>query len=257
MGIGHKLEYSSGWQRGCILDRHGRVGKTSLLVRYVHNQFNEAQPATCQASYLTKRLEVDGDVVTLALWDTAGQERFHALGPIYYRDADAALLVYDCSDRDSFARVKSWVNELRAMAGPSIMLALAGNKCDLDPRTHFVSDEEARSYAASIGGSFFATSAKTNVGIEATFLDLAKRALAERRRKAALASTAASGLGGARRSGVDPMGNAREDAKKQWSGQHEEMGSDMANESSCKSVHAIVRPEVKPSCRCQMMVGGS
>lgn len=51
----------------------------------------------------------------LAIWDTAGQERFHALGPIYYRDAEAALLVYDITDADSFRRVQTWVQELQQM----------------------------------------------------------------------------------------------------------------------------------------------
>jgi Ras-related protein Rab-21 len=69
----------------------GRVGKTSLLLRYVTNVFSDTQPATIQASYLTKRIAVDGATLNLAIWDTAGQERFHALGPIYYRDADGAL----------------------------------------------------------------------------------------------------------------------------------------------------------------------
>ena len=51
----------------------------------------------------------------LAIWDTAGQERFHALGPIYYRDAEAALLVYDITDADSCKRVQTWVQELKQM----------------------------------------------------------------------------------------------------------------------------------------------
>lgn len=46
-----------------------------------------------QASFLNKKLNIRGKRVNLAIWDTAGQERFHALGPIYYRDANGALLV--------------------------------------------------------------------------------------------------------------------------------------------------------------------
>ena len=53
--------------------------------------------------------------VELSLWDTAGQERFHSLGPLYYRDAHAALLVFDITDVDSFNRVKAWVTELKQM----------------------------------------------------------------------------------------------------------------------------------------------
>lgn len=53
--------------------------------------------------------------VEVSIWDTAGQERFHSLAPLYYRDADAALLVYDITDRDSLNRVRHWVRELRTM----------------------------------------------------------------------------------------------------------------------------------------------
>ena len=67
-----------------------------------------------------------------SIWDTAGQERFHALGPIYYRDADGAVLVYDVTEADSFQKVKNWVKELRRMLGDDICLAIAGNKTDLD-----------------------------------------------------------------------------------------------------------------------------
>ena len=71
------------------------------------------------------------------LQDTAGQERFHALGPIYYRDADGALLVYDVTDQDSFAKVKNWVKELRKMLGKEIILCIAGNKIDLERNRSF------------------------------------------------------------------------------------------------------------------------
>jgi Ras-related protein Rab-21 len=96
--------------------------------------------------------------VFLCLQDTAGQEKFHALGPIYYRDADgtassffsskviytnpyfshhlcsiiaAALLVYDITDSDTFVRVTKWVKELKQMASKDIIMAIAANKSDL------------------------------------------------------------------------------------------------------------------------------
>jgi len=60
-----------------------------------------------QASFLTKKLNIAGRRATLSIWDTAGQERFHALGPIYYRDSNGAILVYDITDEDSFQKVKN------------------------------------------------------------------------------------------------------------------------------------------------------
>ena len=102
-------------QTKVVLLGEGRVGKTSLVLRFCKDTFTESQAPTIQASFLDKTVSVGDNRVSLAIWDTAGQERFHALGPIYYRDADAALLVYDITDPDSFIKVKSWVKELRKM----------------------------------------------------------------------------------------------------------------------------------------------
>mmetsp|Transcript_19622 Transcript_19622/g.48160 ORF Transcript_19622/g.48160 Transcript_19622/m.48160 type:complete len:214 (+) Transcript_19622:319-960(+) len=156
-----------------VLLGEGRVGKTSLVIRYVNNVFSEKQQSTVQASFLTKRLTMGENTVNLAIWDTAGQERFHALGPIYYRDADGALLVYDTTDTDSFAKVKTWVKELRKMVGEGIVLCIAGNKIDLDKERQ-VSKEEAEEYAKSVGATHCLTSAKNGKGIEETFLQLTK-----------------------------------------------------------------------------------
>jgi len=159
-----------------VLLGEGRVGKTSLVLRYTQNTFDDKTASTVQASFQTKRLNVDGQSVNLAVWDTAGQERFHALGPIYYRDANGALLVYDITDNDSFARVQNWVKELRKMLGTDIVLAIAGNKCDLE-RTRVVPLDKAESYAASVGARHYSTSAKLNKGVSELFLELTKRML--------------------------------------------------------------------------------
>jgi Ras-related protein Rab-21 len=178
-----------------VLLGDGRVGKTSLTLRYVNNVFSEKQTATIQASYLTKRLTVDGQAVNLCIWDTAGQERFHALGPIYYRDADAALLVYDLLDKDSFDRVQSWVRELKKMASKNIVLAIAGNKSDMD-KLRQVNMQESEAYAESIGATHFVTSAKLNAGIEEAFIDIARRVLQQR----AVEGTGSPAGGGRRKS---------------------------------------------------------
>jgi len=60
-----------------------------------------------QASFMNKKINLGGKKVNLSIWDTAGQERFHALGPIYYRMSNGAILVYDITDEDSFQKVCS------------------------------------------------------------------------------------------------------------------------------------------------------
>jgi len=107
------------------------------------------------------------------IWDTAGQERFHALGPIYYRDANGALLVYDITDRDSFTKVRNWVKELRKIVGRDIVLVICGNKFDLDKQRQ-VDDNEAKEYSESVNAIHLLCSAKTGKGVDNAFLELTK-----------------------------------------------------------------------------------
>jgi len=157
-----------------VLLGEGCVGKTSLVLRYVENKFNDKHISTLQASFLNKKLNLNGRRINLAIWDTAGQERFHALGPIYYRDSNGAVLVYDITDEDSFQKVKNWVKELRKMLGSDVCLCIAGNKTDLE-KDRIVSQEEAEQYAESVGAKHYHTSAKLSKGIEEMFLDLSQR----------------------------------------------------------------------------------
>nr|CAB3265361.1 ras-related protein Rab-21-like [Phallusia mammillata] len=159
-----------------VLLGEGCVGKTSLVLRYCEDKFNDKHITTLQASFLNKKLNVGGKKVNLSIWDTAGQERFHALGPIYYRDSNGAILVYDITDEDSFQKVKNWVKELRKMLGQDISLCIAGNKIDLEKNRH-VTVQDAEEYAASVGAKHIHTSAKLNKGIDELFLTLTKRML--------------------------------------------------------------------------------
>lgn len=157
-----------------VLLGEGAVGKTSLVLRYCQNVFNDKHLTTLQASFLKKRLNINNTRVDLSIWDTAGQERFHALGPIYYRDSNGAILVYDITDQDSFDKVRNWVKELRKMLGQDICLVICGNKMDME-KNRTVDQATAERYAESVGAVHFHTSAKLNRGIEELFLDLSKR----------------------------------------------------------------------------------
>lgn len=162
-----------------VLLGEGRVGKTSIFYRYIKDNFDDGQASTLEASFLSKRVNINGKTVTLNVWDTAGQERYHSLGPIYYRDADAACLVYDITDLQSFERVKNWVKELRKIVGKNIVIYLAGNKVDLEHKRN-VNEKEAKDYAKTIGAKHHGTSAKSGKGIEEIFFNMAKQLLEEK-----------------------------------------------------------------------------
>jgi len=113
--------------------------------------------------------------VKFEIWDTAGQERYRSLAPMYYRGAAAAVVVYDITNPDSFTGAKSWVKELQRRADPpNVVIALAGNKADLESRRK-VAFEEANSYAEENGILHLETSAKNANNVKALFVEIAKK----------------------------------------------------------------------------------
>lgn len=149
------------------------VGKSSLLVRFVKDQFQDFQESTIGAAFLTQMVSVDGIMVKFEIWDTAGQERYHSLAPMYYRAAHAAIVVYDITNTETFNRAKRWVSELQEQANPNIVIALAGNKADKSAN-RAVEYEDAQVYAADNNLVFMETSAKTAMNISNLFLAIAK-----------------------------------------------------------------------------------
>jgi Ras-related protein Rab-21 len=144
-------------------------------MRFVNNNFSETQKSTVQANFFQKDFKLQDKTVSLSVWDTAGQERFHALGPIYYRNASGALLVYDVTDHDSFVRAQNWVQELRKIEGDDIILTIVGNKCDLKERQ--ITEEEINEFIKQANAHHFYTSAKVDKGVEEAFTDLVTRIL--------------------------------------------------------------------------------
>ncbi|XP_062512028.1 uncharacterized protein LOC134187876 [Corticium candelabrum] len=147
------------------------VGKTSLVLRYVGKLFPHTVSPTIGASFFTFKMTVENYRVKLQLWDTAGQERFRSMAPMYYRKANAAMLVYDITSSLSFELIQGWVTELKRNVEGRLVLCLVGNKSDLgDQRA--VSHEQAQEYAESIDAFFFETSALTNSGVQEAFLQV-------------------------------------------------------------------------------------
>ena len=150
----------------------GRVGKTSLTLKFVNNTFHNDEISTINANCLSKLVQVENGAVQFNIWDTAGQERFRALAPNYYRDAKGALIVYDITDRKSFDKVVSWIKELKDQADKNIVIIVAGNKCDME-RDRQINKADAQEFCRKLQIRHFDTSAKNGNGVDDVFQELA------------------------------------------------------------------------------------
>lgn len=116
-----------------VLLGESAVGKSSIVHRFVKNTFDDMRESTIGAAFLTQSISLPElrTTVKFEIWDTAGQERYKSLAPMYYRNANAALCVYDITSKAYFYKAQDWIKELKRRAPEGIVLALVGNKADL------------------------------------------------------------------------------------------------------------------------------
>ncbi|EAY10607.1 small GTP-binding protein, putative [Trichomonas vaginalis G3] len=151
------------------------VGKTAITNRLQYQQFEEDYQPTIGAGYIPYRTSCDGKDVELQIWDTAGMERYKSLGPIYYRDAVAAIIVYDQTDQESADVIKKWLDAFRGTVKTHAFIAIAANKDDLPNKV--VNNNEVKQWAEENDFSFFITSAKSGVGVNEMFQTLVREVM--------------------------------------------------------------------------------
>ena len=150
------------------------VGKSSLLRRYVENQFSESFASTVGVDVYQRRVQIGSAAVRLQLWDTAGQERYSSITAAYYRNTQALLLVYDVSSDASFAHLQRWLDDSQRHASHAhadLPVVVVGNKTDL---VRAVPTDEAQRWADARGFAHVECSAKTDTAVDQLFLDLAR-----------------------------------------------------------------------------------
>ena len=130
-----------------VLIGESGVGKTSIISQFIHKIFQDDIQPSMGGTFTSKSLVFDdGKIIRFDIWDTAGQEKYRALTQMFYKDANAAVLVYDISRKDSFEELtKYWFERIKENSASNIILFLAANKSDLYEKEE-VNEEMARKY---------------------------------------------------------------------------------------------------------------
>jgi len=146
------------------------VGKTCIVQRYCNDTFEgPTHKTTLGFDFSSKKTEVNGKKIDLEVWDTAGQEQYRAVAKMYYRDVHGVILVYDITDKNSFERLKYWMDDLEINGNKIEEKILVGSKKDREADNREVSLFEAKKFATERGLQWTECSAKTGDGVTEMF----------------------------------------------------------------------------------------
>lgn len=166
------------------------VGKTSLVRRFVLDQFDDRYIVTLGAKVskksLTMRVNAADSVeflkastqlpaedvdVDMTIWDIMGSKGFRELlREAYFHGAQGLVTVCDVTKAQSLKELRAWVANVFETVG-KVPMVIAVNKCDLKDK-HVLEAEAIRAEAKALGAPWFYTSAKTGEGVEEAFLAL-------------------------------------------------------------------------------------
>ena len=147
------------------------TGKTSLLMKYVKNQYKESYISTVGLDTFVKDLKINEEDVRLHLMDTSGQERFKSLAQSYYNKVDGIIFVFDVTNRESFEGIKYWLKDALSY-NKEIIYVIVGNKIDLT-NIRVVDENNMKGLHIFKDIKYFETSAKENTNVEKPFEELA------------------------------------------------------------------------------------
>ncbi|XP_014848636.1 PREDICTED: ras and EF-hand domain-containing protein-like isoform X2 [Poecilia mexicana] len=160
-----------------VLAGDAGAGKSSFLLRLTLNEFRADIQTTLGIDFQMKKLQVDGETISLEIWDTAGQERFRSIAKSFFRKAHGVLLLYDVASEKSFLNVREWIDQIQESADEKIPFCIVGNKVDLReqlPEGSCVCSSHGEKLAQAYGAMFCETSAKEGANIVEAVLHLAR-----------------------------------------------------------------------------------
>ena len=143
------------------------VGKTSILLKYISNKFDDSSISTVGVDYMDKIIDYNKFKIKLQIWDTSGEEKFRTITKNFYRNADGLLVVFDLTKKESYDHIKSWLDEAKEN-NDKLKTLLIGNKLDLKDE-RIVAIDVAKQFAEKNNLKYIETSAKDGTNINESF----------------------------------------------------------------------------------------
>ena len=144
------------------------VGKSNILLKYVHNKFVNEYQSTVGVEFGAKNIDIEGQTFRIQIWDTTGQENFRCLTRSYFKNSVCAIITYDITNKQSFDNIQEWINEVKNQVSDKVLLVLVGNKIDLE-NERIVNYDEGKKFAEDNDMLFIETSALNGNGINQLF----------------------------------------------------------------------------------------
>lgn len=171
-----------------VLVGASNVGKSSLMMRFTDDKFNETYVNTIGVDFRFRTLEILGKRVKVQVWDTAGQEKFRTMTSTFYRGSDAILMAYDITEPGSYDDLTSyWGKEIEKHCPEVPILVLVGTKGDLEDKRKMRPFDSPHIQIA-VGSSqrnvrVVETSSKRSVGVLELFEEIATEFLQQKESK--------------------------------------------------------------------------
>ncbi len=150
----------------------GGVGKTTLTNRYLTGIFEEKYQLTIGMDFYLKKLEIDGNKISLQIWDFAGEEKFRFLLPSAVLGAQGTIFMYDITRYSTFESLIEWLrvfNKANKENSQEVSTILVGSKFDLE-ENRTVSTEEGKNFTKENNFlDFIECSSKTGENVEVVF----------------------------------------------------------------------------------------
>ena len=174
---GHLPRLAGEYSNKLIICGDFKVGKTSLIRRFVENRFEGDYISTLGVQISKKTVDLSENTkMNFIIWDIGGQQHFNLNRPRFYNGANAALLVIDRTRPDTLNSIENWYNEIQKSVQRNIPIIIVGNKSDLTPEI-IVGEQQIKEVAKEYNFHYILTSALTGENVNDAFLYIAYRVI--------------------------------------------------------------------------------